>query len=104
MKNKEPYPEDLEKVRAWRKAMFNVRKIEKELIEARAVEHKAEEELAKWILPDEPLKDCENVCLWFGDTLISATMYKRNFSDLNSYSVCIRHIGESINKIDMEVK
>lgn len=58
-------------IKAWLKSRQEMVRCQRALAVAQCAEAQAEDALARWILPEDAVVN-EKICVWYGDSLISA--------------------------------
>jgi hypothetical protein len=79
-----------ELIERWKDATRGEESAKEKLLKAQRELQTAEEHLAHWLLPEDA-KDGEKFCVWYGDSLITASE-----SDTNGYEVTVRKRGTSL--------
>ena len=79
-----------ELIERWKDASKGAESAKEKLIKAQRELQTAEEHLAHWLLPGDA-KDGEKFCVWYGDSLITASE-----SEETGYQVTVRKRGTSL--------
>lgn len=84
-----------EKIERWLRAIKHLADLDREKNRASCELGNAEQALGKWLVPEDA-KAGEVFCVWFGDSLIQATVGQHGLSDIK---VAVRKRGKSLETL-----